>query len=213
MITPENNHGSPARKRAVLLALRYYGPEMARLKRFTGPGMLLTSLGTTCIFYAAPLVVAQLVGRLASHKSFGVSAAVPYVLGLAGVLLVAEIAWRIGIHCLNRLEGRGIEHLYVIGMDELLAKDAAFFHDNFAGSLTKRVLSFGKRFEDFVDTVTYRIVGSLVPLVFGAVVLWSYEPMLVAGLLVMIVLTVVAATPLIRRRQRLVNDREAAIAR
>jgi len=37
--------------------------------------------------------------------------------------------------------------------------------------------------------------------------------MLVAGLLVMIALTVLAATPLIRRRQRLVNDREAAFAR
>ena len=28
--------------------------------------------------------------------------------------------WRIGIHCLNALGGRGIESLYVIGMDELL---------------------------------------------------------------------------------------------
>ncbi|GHA65242.1 hypothetical protein GCM10010372_76300 [Streptomyces tauricus] len=75
------------------------------------------------------------------------------------------------------------------------------------------MLSFGQRFEDFVETMTYRIVGNLVPLLFGAVVLWSYEPMLVAGLLVMIVLTVMAATPLIRRRQRLVSAREAAIAR
>jgi hypothetical protein len=54
----------------------------------------------------------------------------PYVLGFAGVLLCAEALWRIGIHCLNRLDGRGIESLYLIGMDELLAKDAAFFHDN-----------------------------------------------------------------------------------
>src|SRR5690606_10774281 len=74
-------------------------------------------------------------------------------------------------------------------------------------------LGFGKRFEDFVDTLTYRIVGSLVPLVFGAVVLWSYAPVLVGGLLLMIAVTVVAAAPLIRRRQRLVNEREAAIAR
>jgi len=65
----------------------------------------------------------------------------PYVLGFAGVLLLSEVLWRIGMHCLYRLDGRGIENLYVIGMDELLAKDAAFFHDNFAGSLTKRVLS------------------------------------------------------------------------
>src|SRR4051795_82892 len=213
MITPENNHGSPDRKRAVLLALRYYGREMARLKRFTGPGMLLTSLGTTCISYVAPLVVAQLVGRLASHKSFGVSAAVPYVLGLAGVLLLAEIAWRIGIHCLNRLEGRGIEHLYVIGMDELLAKDAAFFHDNFAGSLTKRVLSFASRFEDFTDNVVFNIVGSLVPLAFASAVLWRYDPLLVVGLIGVIAITGAGIAPLIRRRQKLVDQREEAIAR
>jgi ATP-binding cassette, subfamily B, bacterial len=213
MITPENSHNSPVRKRAVLLALRYYGLEMARLKRFTVPGMLLTSLGTTCISYIAPLVVAQLVGRLASHKSFGIGAAVPYVLGLAGVLLVAEIAWRIGIHCLNRLEGRGIEHLYVIGMDELLAKDAAFFHDNFAGSLTKRVLSFASRFEDFTDNLVFNIVGSLVPLVFASVVLWRYDPLLVAGLIGLLALTGVVIAPLIRRRQRLVDQREEAIAR
>ena len=100
----------------------------------------------------------------------------PYVLGFAGVLLLAEVLWRVGLHCLNRLDARGIEHLYVIGMDELFAKDAAFFHDNFAGSLTKRVLSFASRFEEFVDTLTFSVVGRFVPLVFGAVVLWRYAP-------------------------------------
>src|SRR5690606_27491986 len=95
----------------------------------------------------------------------------------------------------------------------VLAQDAASFPANFAGSLTKRLLSFGRRFEDFVAPLTYRFVGSAVPLVFGAVVLWSYEPMLVAGLLLMITVTVVAALPLIRRRQRLVAAREAAVAR
>jgi ATP-binding cassette subfamily B protein len=111
------------------------------------------------------------------------------------------------------LDALGIEHLYVIGMDELFAKDAAFFHDNFAGSLTKRVLSFASRFEQFVDTLTFQIVGSFVPLTFGAVVLWRYEPLLVVGLLVMIALTAVLVVPLIRRRQALVDQREEAIAR
>ncbi len=104
--------------------------------------MLLPALGNTCLYYVAPLFVAQLVGRFASQGQPGVGAALPCVLGFAGVLLSGEVFWRIGIHCLNRLDGHGIENLYVIGMDELLAKDAAFFHDNFAGSLTKRVLSF-----------------------------------------------------------------------
>ena len=196
----------------MLLALHYYGRQMARLRRFTVPAMLLPALGNTCIFYIAPLIVAQLVGRFADHGSVGIGAAMPYVLGCAGVLLFAEVVWRIGIHCLNRLDGRGIENLYVIGMDELLAKDPAFFHDNFAGSLTKRVLSFAARFEDFTDNLVFNIVGSLVPLAFASVVLWRYDPLLVVGLIGLIALTGAGIAPLIRHRQRLVNQREEAIA-
>src|ERR1700750_1456385 len=138
MTTPEQSQRSHAREPAVLLALRYYGRQMARLRRFTVPAMLLPALGNTCIFYIAPLIVAHLVGRLAGPGLAGIRAAMPYVLGFAGVLLFAEVVWRIGIHCLNRLDGRGIENLYVIGMDELLAKDAAFFHDNFPGPCANR---------------------------------------------------------------------------
>jgi ATP-binding cassette subfamily B protein len=175
--------------------------------------MLLSALGNIGINYVAPLIVAKLVGDIAGNNDVRAGAMLPYVLAFAGVLLVAEALWRVALHCLTRLEALGIEHLYVIGMDELFAKDAAFFHDNFAGSLTKRVLSFASRFEQFVDTLTFQIVGSFVPLTFGAVVLWRYEPLLVVGLLVMITLTAALVVPLIRRRQALVDQREEAIAR
>jgi ATP-binding cassette subfamily B protein len=212
MTTPEQSRGSPARKRSVLLALGYYGRQMARLRRFTVPAMLLPALGNTCIQYVAPLIVAALVGRFARHSPVGIAAALPYVLGFAGVLLFAEVLWRIGIHCMNRLDGHGIENLYVIGMDALLAKDAAFFHDNFAGSLTKRVLSFASRFEDFTDNLVFNIVSSLVPLAFASVVLWHYDPLLVAGLIGLLALTGAGIAPLVRRRQKLVDQREEAIA-
>ncbi|HEX3751321.1 MAG TPA: ABC transporter ATP-binding protein [Streptosporangiaceae bacterium] len=170
-------------------------------------------MGNTCISYIAPLIVAQMVGRLVGHGSFGPGMAAKYLIAFAGVLLFAEFVWRIGIQCLNRLDGRGIENLYVIGMDELLAKDAAFFHDNFAGSLTKRVLSFASRFEDFADNLAFNIVANLVPLIFASVVLWRFDPWLVAGLVGLIVVTGAGIAPLIRRRQRLVDQREEAIAR
>ncbi|OAR22782.1 ABC transporter ATP-binding protein [Streptomyces sp. ERV7] len=198
----------------MLLALRCYGRELARLRRLTAPAMLLPALGNIGIQYIAPLVVAKLVARIAGEgDTVRIGPTLPYVLGFAGVLLLSEGLWRIGLHCLNRLDARGVEHLYVLGMDELFAKDAAFFHDNFAGSLTKRVLSFATRFEDCVDTVTFHVVGSFVPLVFASVVLWQYDPLLVVGLLVLIVLTGLCVTPLIRRRQALVAQREQAIAR
>ncbi|MFG2025281.1 ABC transporter ATP-binding protein [Streptomyces sp. NPDC048825] len=203
----------PPGKGPVLLALRHYGRELARLRRLTVPGMLLPALGNIGLYYIAPLVVAKLVGRIADDAGSTVGSALPYVLGFAGVMLLAEALWRIGLHCLNRLDALGIEHLYIVGMDELFAKDAAFFHDNFAGSLTKRVLSFASRFEQFVDTLTFNVVANFVPLLFGAVVLWRYEPLLVVGLLVMIAVTALCVAPLIRRRQVLVGQREAAIAR
>ncbi|MFD4409444.1 ABC transporter ATP-binding protein [Streptomyces sp. NPDC058467] len=212
MGSPESRE-VPPRRGSVLLALRYYGRELARLRRLTVPAMLLPALGNIGINYIAPLVVAKLVGRIAGDADLTIGSTLPYVLGFAGVLLLAETLWRIGLHCLNRLDALGIEHLYVIGMDELFAKDAAFFHDNFAGSLTKRVLSFASRFEECVDTVTFSIVGSLVPLMFGSVVLWRYEPLLVVGLLAMIALTALCVAPLIRRRQALVEMREEAFAR
>jgi ATP-binding cassette, subfamily B, bacterial len=215
METPEsrNVHKVQPGRRSVLLALRLYGRELARLRWLTVPAMLLSALGNIGINYIAPLLVAKLVGRIADDRGLTVGSALPYVLGFAGVLLLAEALWRVALHCLNRLDALGIEHLYIIGMDELFAKDAAFFHDNFAGSLTKRVLSFASRFEQFVDTLTFQVVGSFVPLAFGAVVLWRYEPLLVVGLLVMIALTAVCVVPLIRRRQALVDQREEAIAR
>ncbi|MDO0938323.1 ABC transporter ATP-binding protein [Streptomyces sp. DG2A-72] len=200
-------------KGSVLLALRYYGRELSRLRWLTLPAMLLPALGNIGIGYLAPLVVAKLVGRIAGDTDVSLGWTLPYVLGFAGVLLLAETLWRIGLHCLNRVSARSIEQLYVIGMDELFAKDAAFFHDNFAGALTKRVLSFASRFEDFIDTLTFQVVGSFVPLLFGAVVLWRYEPLLVLGLLAMIALTALCVLPLIRRRQALVDQREEAIAR
>ncbi|RKN38572.1 ABC transporter ATP-binding protein [Streptomyces hoynatensis] len=204
---------SQPQRGSMLLALRHYTGELIRLRLLAVPGMLLPALGTIGTNYIAPLIVAKLVGHIAEGGATSADATLPYILAFAGVLLLAETLWRIGIHCLNRLDALGIEHLYVIGMDELFSKDAAFYHDNFAGSLTKRVLSFASRFEEFVDTLTFSVLGSLVPLAFGAFVLWGYEPRLVIGLLTVIALTALLVVPLIRRRQSLVDQREQAIAR
>jgi ATP-binding cassette subfamily B protein len=201
------------RKSAVALALRYYRQELGRRKRVSIPALLLPALGNTCVLYVAPLVVANLAGRFATGAPVTVGAVLPYVLAFAAALLMTEVFWRAAVHCLNRTDGQGVESLYVLGMNELLAKDAAFFHDNFAGSLTKRVLSFASRFEEFVDTMAFSVVATLVPLGFASVVLWRYDPVLVFVLLLMLALTGCVIAPLIRRRQALVDAREAAIAR
>ncbi|GGP55236.1 ABC transporter ATP-binding protein [Saccharothrix coeruleofusca] len=211
--TENADRSSPSRRTAVLLVLRHYARELLRHRKFAVPALLMPALGNTCAFYLAPLVVAALAGHLAEGGDTDPTAVLPYALGFAGLLLLSELLWRIGVHCLNRTDGRSIENLAVVGMDELLAKDAAFFHDNFAGSLTKRVLSFAARFEQFVDTLAFSVVANVVPLVFASVVLWRYDPLLVAVLVGLIAVTGLGVAPLVRRRQALVDAREAAIAR
>nr|WP_246598286.1 ABC transporter ATP-binding protein [Nocardia tengchongensis] len=200
------------RTSAVRLVLRYYGREMARRKAITTAAMLGPALGNICQLYIAPLLVAIIVGKVAATGDSSIGALAPYVVGFGALLFIAEVCWRIGIHFLNRLDATGIENLYNTAMDELLAKDSAFFHNNFAGSLTKRALSFATRFEDFADTFAFEIVAAFVPLTFASVVLWRYDPMLVLVLLGLIAVSAAVVTPLIRRRQHLVDDREAAIA-
>ncbi|WP_311932248.1 ABC transporter ATP-binding protein [Microbispora sp. H11081] len=206
----DGEKGTSARKSAVLLALRYYCGELRRQWRVAVPALTLPALGNICLFYLAPLTVAGLVGRLAGGGDGSAGALLPYVLGFGALLLTGEALWRVGLHFVNRADARGIERLGVVGMDALLAKDAAFFHDNFAGSLTKRILGFSSRFEDFVDTLTFSIMAKVVPLVFASVVLWRYHPLLVLVLVGLIVVTGLLVTPLIRRRQALVDKREAA---
>jgi ATP-binding cassette, subfamily B, bacterial len=200
-------------KGSVMLAARYYRRELTRLWRMALPAMLGPALGNIGIYYIAPLLVAQLVTRITENAHLALGSAMPYVFGFTGILLFSEVVWRIGMHFLNRLDALGIEHLYVVGLDELFAKDSAFFHDNFAGSLTKRVLSFASRFEQTADTLVFEVVGNFVPLAFGSVVLWHYDPWLVIVLLGMITVTALAVVPIIRRRQAIVDLREAAIAR
>ncbi|WP_424216305.1 ABC transporter ATP-binding protein (plasmid) [Streptomyces sp. BI20] len=211
MITSEPRASTPS-KGAVTLALRHYTRELVRLRHLSVPAMALPALGNIAIFYLAPLAVAKLVGRLAEDEPPSTSALLPQLALFAGALLLGEALWRIGLHCLNRLDARGIEHLHVTGMDELVTRDSTFFHDNFAGSLTKRVLSYAGRFEEFVDTLAFSVFGNLVPLVFGCIVLWRYDPLMVLVLLAMITITGAAVVPLIRRRQRLVDRREEAVA-
>ncbi|MEO3856457.1 ABC transporter ATP-binding protein [Acrocarpospora sp. B8E8] len=196
-----------------MLALRYYNRELRQQWRVAAPALIFPALGNICLFYLAPLAVGALVGHLAGGGDGTVEVLLPYVLVFGALLLIGEALWRVGLHFLNRTDARGIERLGVVGMDELLAKDAAFFHDNFAGSLTKRVLSFSSGFEEFADTLTFSIMAKVVPLAFASVVLWQYHPLLVFVLVGLIIVTGFLIAPLIRRRQALVDEREAAKVR
>lgn len=195
---------------ALRLVLRRYAAQVARRPWMAVPALLLPGLGDALIFYAPPLVVARLLGTLARNEPLSARELTPYVLTFAALWLAGEMIWRIALLLMSRIEIRAMESLYIEAMDELLAKDVSFFHDNFAGSLTKRSLGYARRFENIFDVLCFSVSANVIPLVLVGVVLWSYSPFLIVVLLAMMVATFAVVYPLIRRRQKLVDVREAA---
>jgi ABC-type multidrug transport system fused ATPase/permease subunit len=195
---------------ALWLVLRRYGRQITRHPWIALPALVLPGIGDVLVFYAPPLVVAQLLGAVARDQALTMGMLVPYVLTFTALWFAGEVVWRGAEALIARAEIRGIESLYVEAMDELLAKDLAFFHDNFAGSLTKRTLGYARRFEDVFDVLAFQVIAKILPLGFVTVVLWRYSPLLILVLLGMLSITVALVVPRIRRRRLLVDEREAA---
>src|SRR5499426_4015760 len=195
---------------ALWLVLRRYGRQITRRPMIALPALLLPGIGDVLVFYAPPLVVARLLGTVARGEALTLGTFTPYVLTFTALWFAGEVVWRGAEALIARAEIRGIESLYVEAMDELLAKDLAFFHDNFAGSLTKRALGYARRFEEVFDVMCFQVLPNFLPIAFVSVVLWRYSPLLVVVLVGMMSVTCTLVVPRIRRRRRLVDIREAA---
>ncbi len=194
------------------LAVAAYTGQLRTDKRIAIPALVLPAVGNVLTVYLPPLVIAKVLHAYANADgaTIGVGDLAPYLVWFGLAWLGGEIFWRIGIHFLSRVDIRGMSRLYVTGMDELLAKDLAFFQDNFAGSLTKKVIAHSKAYEGFVDTLTFSVISSLLPLAFVTVVLWRFSPILPLAMVGWLVVTLILVIPLIRRRKKLVDAREEA---
>lgn len=195
---------------SIRLVLERYAAQVRRQPWMAAGAILLPAAADILNSYAPPLVIARLLGRFAHDEVLTPSQLLPYVLAFGALWAVGQVCWRVAVALIIRLEVRALERLYVETMDELLAKDLAFFQNNYAGSLTKRALGFSRRFEDVFDVLVFQVAPTLLPLVFVSVVLWRYSGWLIVVLLAMLSLTIAAVLPAIKRGQSLVDMREAA---
>src|SRR5262245_16244822 len=210
MIIADENRDSRRFSAALRLVVRRYARQVRHRPLVSIPALILPGIGDVLVFYAPPLVVAQLLGAFARDERLSTRELAPFVLTFAGLWLAGEALWRIAAPFIARAEIRSMEALYVEAMDELLAKDLAFFQNNYAGSFTKRALGYARRFEDVFDTMCFLLVPKLLPFVFVTFVLWRYSPLLILVLAGMLIATFALIAPRIRRRRQLVNIREIA---
>src|SRR5215470_1634133 len=210
MILVDEKQNTQRFSTALKLVLQRYWAQIRRRPAFAISALLLPAIGDVLAFYVPPLIVAKLVSAFARQDQLSARDLVPFVMTFTGVWLAGEVVWRIAAPLIARAEIRGIESLYLEAMDELLAKDLAFFQDNYAGSLTKRALGYARRFEDVFDVLCFQVLPNFLPIAFVSVILWRYSPLLVLVLVGMMSITCAFIVPRIRRRRRLVDIREAA---
>jgi ATP-binding cassette subfamily B protein len=201
----------PRRLRAATrLVLRRYARQLRARPWLATVSLLLPGIGNIFVHYVPPLAIAQVLGTLSRDSNASAGDLATPVVMLAVAWLGGEAIWRLAGLALSRMEYHAIGALYVEAMDDLFAKDVGFFNNNFAGSLTKRVLGYARRFEEVFDIFAFSIGGNLFPLLFAIVVLAQFSGWLIVVLLSMLAIAMVCVRPLIRRRQRLVQIREQA---
>ena len=192
------------------LAVRAYFRQIWRARISSLPAMFLPGLGTILNSYVPPLIIAALISKYGSHHPTLHQIVWPYLWLFAGAWLLGEIIWRFSFFCLNRTDSTAMRDLYIEAMDELIQKDLGFFHDNFAGSLTKKAIGYGKGFENFMDTLSQSVVSNIIPITFAVIILWRFSPWLVAALLGLLGVSFAIIVPLTRSRKRFVKAREDA---
>lgn len=195
---------------ATKLAVFNYWQQMKHDWKLAAAGFLLPSIGTVLVFYVPTLIVAKILARFNNHAYNNLSDFIPYVFWFIALWGAGEILWRAGTHFLIKAEVNGMERLYKQAMDALLEKDLTFFHNNFAGALTKRVTSYCWKYIDVMDTLIYNVFTSYLPILFVAYVLWRFSPWLVVALVGLLITVGWLALPLIKRRQKIVAARETA---
>lgn len=194
---------------ATKLAVRHYFGQIWKERNVAIPALILPGVGSILAVYVPPLIVARILTTFGNTKPT-LHQIVPYLIAFALTWFTGEMLWRLAFFCLNRTDSRVMRNLYIDAMRLLAKKDIGFFHNNFAGALTKKVTGYSKNFESFMDTLAFNVMSNLIPILFVCVILWRYQPLLVAILIGMMALVMCLIIPLTIRRKRLVNVREAA---
>lgn len=197
----------------VKVVLRDYIRETWKHRLYAVPSLLLPGIGSTFVFYVPPLIIAAAINHFDAQIPADLRELLPYLLMLGGGWLFGELCWHIALILMSKFESRGARGLYIYALDELLKRDADFFNNNFAGSLTKRVINYAQSYERFFDTVIFNIAGIIIPLIFALIILGTISPWLVVLLVGVLTSVVLVVRPLIIKRMIRVRKREAASTR
>ncbi len=197
-------------KEAVKQVLFDYVGQYKKYPWQTTLGILLPALGTICVLYVPPLVIAKIIDTFNTNARASLNDVYLYIFAFGGVWLLGEALWRIGMHLMINIEANGVANLMKESFKRLAHRDYDFYANNFVGTLTKKALSFSSKFEHFTDTLSFNVFNNLLPALFAVLVLWQYSPIIPTILVACLIAAVAIGIPIVRKRSKLVAERHDA---
>lgn len=189
----------------IRLVAKAYNKEISRSWRQTLPIISSVIVGTILIFYIPPLIIAQIIR---SETPVSLDNGWIYIVLFGISWFVGELLWRLAFYIMAHFESKTAERLYTHTLQQLVYKDIVFFNNRFAGSITKNVLAYARRFEGYFDTLIFGIFSQVGPIIFGMVVLTAISPILSITLFAIMVIVISIVRPLVLHRSKLVKLRE-----
>ncbi len=117
-MTTETRPRDTSRLRASLrLVLARYWRQARRTPLLSVASVLLPAAADILNYYAPPLVIARLLGRLGRNDTLTWQDLVPYVATFAGLWIAGQLCWRVATIIITRVEIRGLEALYIESME------------------------------------------------------------------------------------------------
>lgn len=183
--------------------------EQIKLDRFNALVVFVVpGIAKVAILYIPPLILAKIIDQYGKTGFTNVRALLPYLIGVISIWSLGQVLMRWGIQLGIYMQTGGIRRLYNNGFDALLAKDISFFDNNFSGSLTKRLTSYARGFEYITDTLIFSVANNLIAFGFAVIILWLYSPWFVVALIGTMIITTITIMPLVKKRQKIVDERE-----
>ena len=194
-------------KKAVMEVLRDYTSQYKKRPFQTTLAICMPALGSILVFFIPPLIVAKLVNIVSSHQLITFESIAIYIGMLGFFWLLGEAFWRVGLHYLIKIETVGLNRLNKNAFKRLTERDYNFYTNNFVGSLTKMALAYSRGFEIFTDALTFNVIGNVLPIIFAVIILWHYSYVMPVILIGCLIIAIIVALPIIRKRSKLVAAR------
>jgi ATP-binding cassette, subfamily B, bacterial len=200
-------------KAAVVQVISDYWAQLKKYPWQSTVAIFSPAIGSIFVFYLPPLIIARIVDGFIKTKTISIESSLGYLALFGFGWFFGELLWRFGIHFLIKIEEKGINVLSRNTFTKLAERDYDFFTDNFVGTLSKRAFSYARNFENVIDTLTFNVSSQGIPILFVIYILWGYSPWIPLLLIGCIVLTILMAVPLIRKRAYIIAERHDANSR